>query len=409
VRVPQARPESTVSQARSAAAERSIPDPYRVLFPIGLTWGLVGAGLWPLHALGLIAWPAVAHRMLMMQGFEQGFVLGFLLTAIPGFTHGERCRPYELAVATLSALGFGVAVLVGRVALAEGAFVVSVALLLIAVARRVARPGLAPPLEMVFVAFGLLLGLAGGLVQLAVAAGLPEPAPRFGERLISLGMVLSLVLGVGGLLVPVFAGMRDPLVIPGVAGPHERRGRRLLYGMLIAVFTLAFVVEWAGVPRGGAALRAAAASVLLLLVWKLWRLPGRRVLPAFVLWGSGWLILAGLWMMALVPTFTLGALHLVFIGGFAFLTMGIGTRVVVAHGHHPLTDESRTLTPVVVATVAMAILARLAAEWVPARATPLLGVSGAVWMLGWLLWAVRAVPRIARTRAAPVVRSAPTA
>lgn len=383
-----------------AAAAPTLLDPYRVLFPIGLTWGLIGAGLWPLHALGLTAWPAVAHRMLMIQGFEQSFVLGFLLTAIPGFTHGERCRPSELAIATLSALTFGVAVLAGRFMVAEAAFVASVLLLLAAVARRVSRPGLAPPLEMVFVAFGLLLGLAGGVAQLASAAHLSDLPPRFGERLISLGMVLSLVLGVGGLLVPVFAGMRDPLVIPGVAGPHERRGRRLLYGVLIAVFALAFAAEMTGRPRLGAVLRAAAASAIGLLVWKLWRLPGRRLLPAYVLWSSGWLMLTGLWVMALAPTFTLGALHTVFIGGFAFLTLGIGTRVVVAHGHHPLTDESRTLTPTIVVTVAVAILARLSAEWVPAWAAPLLGVSGAVWMVGWLLWAFRALPRILRTHAA---------
>jgi uncharacterized protein involved in response to NO len=377
------------------------PDPYRILFPIGLTWGLIGAGLWPLHALGMIARPSIAHRMLMIQGFEQGFVLGFLLTAIPGFTHGERCRPSELAIATLSAVVFGVAVLAGRLAIAETAFVVSVALLLTAVTRRVGRPGLAPPLEIMFVIFGLLLGLAGGLLQIAIAAGLAEPAPRLGERLISLGMVLSLVLGVGGLLVPVFAGMRDPLVIPGVAGPHERRGRRVLYGGLIALFALAFVAELADLPRLGAFLRAGAASTVGLLVWKLTRLPGRRTLPAYVLWSSGWLVLAGLWLMALVPSFTLGALHLVFIGGFAFLTLGIGTRVVVAHGHHPITDESRTITPLVVATVAVAVLARLAAEWLPARTTLLLGVSGAVWMFGWLLWAMRALPRIVRTKTAP--------
>jgi uncharacterized protein involved in response to NO len=51
-------------------------------------------------------------------------------------------------------------------------------------------------------------------------------------------------------------------------------------------------------------------------------------------------------------------------------------------------------------TVALSILARLAAEWLPARATALLGVSGAVWMLGWILWAMRALPRIVRTRPA---------
>jgi len=147
--------------------------------------------------------------------------------------------------------------------------------------------------------------------------------------------------------------------------------------------------------------REQTASALLLLVWKLWRLPGRRALSPYVLWGSGWMVMVGLWWLALLPASTLGALHVVFIGGFALLTVGIGTRVVVAHGRHPMADEPRTLTPLVVATVAVALLARLGAEWAPAKALPMLGASGAVWVLGWLLWALRAVPRMARVRPAP--------
>jgi uncharacterized protein involved in response to NO len=378
-----------------------MPDPYRLLFPIGLTWGAIGAGLWPLHALGLTPWPGPAHRLLMIQGFEQSFVLGFLLTAMPGFMRGERCRPLELAVAVACAAAFGVFALAGAAVAAQLAFLASVLLLMIAAGRRALRAAVAPPLEMLFVGFGLLLGLAGGVAQLAAAAGMPEPASRFGERLLSLGMVLSLVLGVGGLLVPVFAGMRDPLMIPGIARPHERRGRAAFYAALIALMALAFAAEWAAWPRLGALLRAVAAGALLLLVWKLWRLPGRRALSPYVLWGSGWMVMVGLWWLALLPASTLGALHVVFIGGFALLTVGIGTRVVVAHGRHPMTDEPRTLTPLVVATVAVALLARLGAEWAPAKALPMLGASGAVWVLGWLLWALKAVPRIARVKPPP--------
>ena len=389
--------------ATRAPSPSRMPDPYRLLFPIGLTWGVIGAGLWPLHALGALPWPAVAHRSLMIQGFEHSFVLGFLLTAIPGFTKGERCRPAELVIAVLSALAFGVAALAGQALVAQGAFVLSVAMLLVAVARRLRRPKVAPPLELMFVGFGLLLGFAGGLVQLADAAGTPLTAPRFGERLVSLGMVLSLVLGVGGLLVPTFTGMRDPLVIPGVAGAHERRGRLALYATLIAAFALAFVIERAGHARAGTLLRAAAATTIGLMVWKLWRLPGRRDTPAFVLWGSGWLMMAGLWVVALVPAFTLGGLHLVFIGGFGLLTLGIGTRVVVAHGRHPIADERRVLTPLVVTLVGVTLIARLAAEWWPAMAVHLLATSGTAWTLGWMLWAARALPRIGRTAAAPAL------
>jgi uncharacterized protein involved in response to NO len=374
------------------------PDPYRALFPIGLTWGVIGAGLWPLYALGALPYPATPHRALMIQGFEHGFVLGFLLTAIPGFTRGERCRPFELAIATLAALVFGIAALAGGMLVAEIAFSASVLMLLTAVLRRVRHAKVAPPLELMFVALGLVLGLAGGLWLLAEAAGRAPivAAPRFGERLVSLGMVLSLVLGVGGLLVPTFTGMRDPLVIPGIAAAHERRGRVGFYAALIVAFVLAFVAELAGHPRTGALLRALAAGALGLLVWKLWRLPGRRDVPAFALWTSGWLVMAGLWVVALVPTFQLGGLHLVFIGGFGLLTLGIGTRVVVAHGHHPLADERRTLTPWVVAAIALALFARLAAEWAPANAPRWLGTSGTLWVLGWALWAARALPRMRR-------------
>lgn len=378
-----------------------MPDPYRILFPIGLTWAVIGAGLWPLHAVGMLPWPTVAHRSLMIQGFEHGFVLGFLLTAIPGFTKGERCRPIELAIAVLSALVFGVAALAGQALVAQGAFTLSVMMLLVAVARRLRRPGVAPPLELMFVGFGLLLGLAGGLVQLAEATGFQGTVPRFGERLVSLGMVLSLVLGVGGLLVPTFTGMRNPLVIPGVAGAHERRGRLAFYAALIATFALAFVAELAGQARAGALLRAAAATTIGLMVWKLWRLPGRRDVPAFVLWTSGWLVMAGLWSVALVPAYAVGGLHLVFIGGFGLITLGIGTRVVVAHGRHPIADEGRVLSPPVVALVAAALAARLAGEWWPAAAVHAFATSGTAWTLAWLAWAARALPRIATVAPPP--------
>lgn len=394
-------PAPTREQASPLDSRRQEwPDPYRLLFPIGLTWALVGAGVWPLWALGVVPYPGLAHRLLMIQGFEHSFVLGFLLTAIPGFTKGERCQPGELAIALLSAVVFGLAALAGRPLVAQGVFVLSVIMLLVAVLRRVRHARLAPPLELMFVGFGLLMGLAGGLWQLAAAAGRPAPLPgSVGERLVSLGMVLSLVLGVGSLLVPTFAGMRDPLMIPGIARAHERRGRMAFYAALIAVFALAFAAELAGRPRAGAWLRALAASVIGLMVWKLWRLPGRRDVPAFALWTAGWLVMAGLWAAAAGPAWTLAGLHLAFIGGFGLLTLGIGTRVVVAHGHFPLGDERATLSWWVAAAIALALIARLMAEWSPAR-TALLGVSGAAWVAGWSLWAFRALPRIARTRAA---------
>ena len=89
---------------------------------------------------------------------------------------------------------------------------------------------------------GLALGLVGAAIQVAAGAGwIVEPTPRLGLRLFSLGMVLSLVLGFGAFLVPVFLEIRDPLVIPKLARPHERTGRRALYVLLAVSLAASFV------------------------------------------------------------------------------------------------------------------------------------------------------------------------
>ena len=96
---------------------RTMPDPYRVLFPIGiaaafvalLPWvaqALSGAPWWP--AALRPAWPGPAHAAIMMQGFELAFVCGFLLTAMPAFTHGARATRMELGVVTTGVAAFTV-------------------------------------------------------------------------------------------------------------------------------------------------------------------------------------------------------------------------------------------------------------------------------------------------------------
>jgi uncharacterized protein involved in response to NO len=395
-------PIETPSVANAALGTRvalrpSGIEPYRVLFPIGIAYALIGAGVWPVTALGGLPYPGALHRLLMMQGFEHAFVMGFLLTAMPAFTHGPRCHPLELATAATLLIGFGAASLLGVPGWAEPCFLASIALLLTAGLRRVLGQPRRPPEEFAFVGFGLVLGGAGGALLLAEALGANAVwPPRFAERLISLGMVLSLVIGVGSLLVPTFAGIEQPLAIPGLAAAHERRGRRALYAIVMASFLAAFALDAAGRATAGMAVRALAATVMGLWVWKLYR-PPRRDVPAFVLWGSGWMTLLGLWLATALPEHSVAALHVTFIGGFALLTLGIGTRVVVAHGKHPLETERRILNVLVVALVALALVERLRAELFPAGAVHALAGSGLAWLAAWLLWSARALPRLVRT------------
>ena len=384
---------NAVPRARAPGVE-----PYRVLFPFGYLFALLGVGLWPAAAFGWLPYPALLHRSFMLQGFEMSFVLGFLLTAMPGFTHGEKCRPAELRTALSAALGFTFASLAGFSAVAGASFVLATLVPLVAFVRRLWRAPVPPAVELAFVVFGLGLGALGGILQTTQALGMTELSPRFAERMIAFGMMLPVVIGVGGLLVPVFAGIRKPLAIPGVAAPHERGGRFVLYLGVLASFALALVLEPLGLRPLAAWLRATAAGTVLILVWKIWRLPGQRTVPAYAMWGSGWCLLTGLATAAALPRYELAALHLAFIGGFGLLTLAIATRVIVAHGKHGLEQEAHTLTPTVGGLVIAALALRIAADLVPARTLPLLGASGALWMIAWLWWGSRALPRLFRTR-----------
>jgi len=380
-------------------------EPYRLLFPLGLLIGMIGVALWILHALGWIVYPGNVHAALLLLGFQSAFVLGFLMTAMPSFLHAPHCRTEELAAAVLFVAGSAGSTLLGwNVAanlLYAGSLTVPIWMALRRVAGGQAGP---PPEEFALVAVGFATGIAGALWSAAAAAGLAvDPTPRFGLRIVAFGMMLPVVLGVGGLLVPTFMAMRDPLKIPGLAGPHERGPRRVLYAVLALGFLGALFLEANHQPRAAAWDRAVVGSVMLLWVWKLFRLPGRADRLSFCLWSAGWLLFAGLWLGALVPAHPLLGEHVLFIGAFGFLTLGIATRVVVRHGGHPLEWEGQVIGVAALVLLAAALLVRASAEGfdTAGAARPwVLAVAATAWIAAWGRWGWRAVPLVLRRPAA---------
>lgn len=379
-------------------------DPYRILFPLGIFYALAAALVWPLYALGWIGYPAILHWTLMVQGFLHCFIFGFLLTALPSFLHADKTRPWETFTVFGCMVLFGVFSLAGLPTVAQIAFLATFGVLVQAAVRRLARRRGDPPEEFVFVALGMAMGIVGGFLSLLSGAGLwSEPAPRFALHVLSRGMALSIVIGLGGLLVPTFSAMREPLVIPGIARPGQRAPRRLLYAPLCVALVAALVLESYGHVIVAAWLRAAVATLLGFLVWKLFRLPGRRTLLSWTIWGAGWLLVLGTVLAAILPDRAVLAFHLVFLGGFGLLILGIATRVIVTHGGYPSTDEGRVLHPVSIVAVALALAVRVSADFAGPLAPRLYGMSGLFWITGWLIWAWRALPRMVRRRGAPII------
>jgi uncharacterized protein involved in response to NO len=356
---------------------------------------MVGVGLWMAHAAEWITYPGTLHSMLLIQGFQQCFILGFLMTAMPAFLHAPHCTRTELSVAAALLLAFPILAAAGWVAAAQAVFIGTLLVPVAMAARRVAAGrASAPPEEFALVAAGFAIGIAGAAWTAGASLGAwAEPAPRFGIRLIAYGMVLPVVLGVGGLLVPTFTAMREPLSIPGIATAHQRGPRRVLYAAIVLAFVASLALDATGRAPVGTLLRAVTGSAVLLWVWKLFRRPGRADRLSYALWSAGWLLFAGLWASALLPSMPLVGEHIVFVGGFGLLTLGIATRVVVRHGGHPLALEGRVIGTAALVLLGAALLARLGAETqdaVSTQRTAALAVAAAAWMGAWGLWVAKA-------------------
>jgi hypothetical protein len=315
-----------------------------------------------------------------------------------------------LALAVASVVLVDAGALAGLPLVAHAAYLLGLATLMAALVRRVIHGHRKPPEEFLFLLPGFAFGIAGAVTLMAMEAGAwSEPQPRFAIRLMSLGMVLSLVLGIGSLLVPTFSGMSAPLEIPGLAGPHQRKPRRILYLSLGVLLVAAFALEAAGRPSAGATLRAVVGGVMVMWVWKLWRVKILPGVPARVLWSSGWLLLAGLVIAALGPAARLAGEHVAFIGGFGCITFGVATRVVASHGRHPIAVEAQVLGWPVAIGVLTAMALRVAAESDATHAAWLLGASGAAWAFAWIWWSARAVRLISSPRGDLIAVSKPRA
>lgn len=399
-------------------AERTAPDPYRVLFPIGIVAAIAGLlpwvafaaatyGAWP--AALPVPWPGPMHAALLAQGFELAFVCGFLLTAMPAFTHGPRCTPRELAVVTALVVLF-VLLRAFDIPYAAWAWLLTLLAVGITVGRRVRLGAAAPPEEYLLVATGVALGVAGGVVQVLAAHGVIAPAAeRAGVRCVSLGMLPALVLGLGSLLVPTFARMENPLDIVGWAKAGDRPRRRAFALVIAALLVLSVNAEFLGFSTPAAWLRALAVLASTQLAWKLWRKPGRHDRLSWTIWTAGWCMVLGFVAAALFPLHRVDAWHVAFAGGYALLTLGIGTRVVVSHGRHANTEERVLLSAPALTALALALLVRaLGPPFDPVRATLHHAVAGALGALAFALWLAGAWPRVRRTRQASPVLIRPT-
>ena len=369
---------------------------------------MAGVSIWPAYFLGLTpGFSGRAHAFVQADGFLYAFVAGFLLTAIPRFTGTDApVRTVQYALAALLIVAT-VAFEVQAFSLGHLVFLTAHATVIVLAARRFRRRRSPPPDTFVFVGAGMVAGLVGAALNAAVALEAVDPGwDLLGRRLLTEGMVLLLVLGVGGFLGPRLLGFAPmPVVQIGTFAPT--RPRTLLLHVAAAVV---LVASLAGEYRFGLAslayVRAAVVTAVLSTTMKPWRRPAAPTTAAWCVWTGTWFVILGSCAVAVAPRYRPDLLHVVFMGGFTLLILAVATRVTLSHGGHSLEAERRSWPlRIGMATGLFALVTRLGATLAPNAFFEHLALAAAVWIAGIVFWGAALVQRIRyRAPMGPAVR-----
>jgi hypothetical protein len=355
--------------------------------------GVVGVSLWLLFYSGAgIAYPNIAHARLMVEGFMASFIFGFLGTAGPRITSAPHFSLSEIGIIftlDLLAAGFHIG---GADRVGDICFVVCLLLFTRALSKRFQQRKDSPPPNFILVALGLVSGIAGATLVAYSETAQYSRTYQFGSALLNECFVLLPVLGVGPFFIARLLDLPMPDLPESRALPPRWKQQAAVAGFIGVAIIASFWIDIVNLPRTGGWIRVAAITSFVAA-----RLPFRRRTFIADCLRTGILsILTGFIVIALLPIYRVGGLHIVFITGFNFIAFTVAVRVVFGHSGNLYQLQKRLWFFIATsALLFVAMLSRFTADLaLHARLAHL--VAGAIcWLLAALIWIVKVVPKVA--------------
>lgn len=370
---------------------------FRPLYIAGAGWALISIALW-IFAPQLIGQPLTAvawHAHEMLWGFIATIAVAFLLTASATWTGFNPLKGAPLAAVCLlwvvARLGFLFGGVTGFwiAGIAESAFFgISAVCLMNVMLKGKSRRNYGIP----WLVLGL--GIANVLyLQAALKGDYILLMQRFDLGLICMAVIALLI---GRRVIPFFA-MR---MVPGLQLPMQARSGHIQ----LAVSVLAIALGIIGLPVYMAAALAVAGLIGLWQAasWKPFSVLHKPMLwilyLGYIAMGIGLLVAA-----AHISGLGTGVLarsamhvHIIGMGGFAVLIIGMLTRTALGHLGYPLALDRSMLISYYLMIAAVAF--RLAALWPSSASGWLLQAAGLCWVLCMGLYLWRFAPRLVRPR-----------
>ncbi len=370
-------------------------DPFRLFFPLGGILAFAGVVPWVYQLFTHASYPRDIHRVLMVNGFLLSFVTGFLMTAIPRFTGGKFATKNEI----FSVLGLLILSGIGALTSFQAINYIFSALALMALAlfagKRFLNKTSNPPYTFVFIGIGLFLWLLSNLGMTAVSIGILGHDPisvAITTDLFSNGAIMSLILGVGGRLIPGILGWQEIVTRQRVQYEAPTPFIKLV-PKSIWIASLIFVTSFALRPtipfQFCLFMRFAVTLYFAIWYWKIYRLPVNKTFLTWSIWFCCWCLVLGYLLPILWTDAYVHAIHLLFISGFSLLTLLISIRVSFAHSAVGTEAEKPTPTIFVfVGLILTATLIRVLAILWPEHYLSHLGYAALLWIFALGVWGV---------------------
>ena len=369
---------------------KTLEEPYRLFFPLAWLAAVWGVGRWLLFGFSQgVDYNPLLHGLIQIQLFCGGYVVGFLLTAVPKFLRVPHIAVGALLLIVVLYLSTALALALGYLQISQWVYLALLFLVLRFFIRSYRQRATAPPPSFLMLPWGFLSAILGILLIL-----FPLPSiPLLGRALLFQGFVLPLVVGVGAFLGPKLMGHLDgegSIVRFGAASKAQLANSKigqLYFGSGLLLLASFFVEFWISTTIGQ--LVRAAAVIVPLIYSRALKFPARHTPVGIIVWLALVLVVLSLLLTPLGILDPSGAAHLLYIGGFTLIIFGIATQVSASHGATPQFWRER-LKLIVFGALALVIAAlgrALALNW-PTHYQLLLGVAAAIFLLGWLLWGV---------------------
>ncbi|MFQ3226231.1 MAG: hypothetical protein ACI8Z5_002503 [Lentimonas sp.] len=372
-------------------------EPFRLFFPIGMLFGILGVALWPLFFAGALGYyPSIVHPRLMIDGFAGFFIFGFMMTAGPRLlgapAFAPKCVLCIFSLATLSCLANAF----NQVVIGDALFGFATAALLFKAGQAYRARTDMPPPGFPLAGLGLLCACIGSfLLALSPSIWANATAYALGQILLFQGFTILPIIGVGAFFFPKIIGGQNRHDFPETMQPSAEWKCRFRQSIFTAIgFAASVVIELSGHITAAYILRVLTltAYIVTQLPWMEFRRKERmHGLQLIFALGT---IAIGLLGAALFPGYKIAWLHAYFFVGLTGTIFLVSIRVIFGHSGRPdLIRKSVKTFAWVTGALILAASTRIVADFRPDLRTTHYIYASVLWLVCALVWLVFVAPK----------------